>query len=248
MNKSQKGSLNQEKASYLKEKTKNGESIIRNTVGGAKNFSFSVEMEEKIHNELYRLWDTNKLERYSFFAEKLNEIFQQELSGLQKSISVSYIRSIFKAWGFSFKNSYAVHKNKKEASNVEYYNKYIEEIKDVPKATLLFQDESSFHTRDFKTTKFHGPKGQQMYYEDNLGTNDRYCASVLIAIRNDKSHAIYFQLRQDSNTAIDFAFFFLEHLIIILSNQETQSSSITLLLILKSLSPNMSILFLIKFK
>eukprot|EP01127_Copromyxa_protea_P017893 TRINITY_DN551_c0_g1_i4.p1 TRINITY_DN551_c0_g1~~TRINITY_DN551_c0_g1_i4.p1 ORF type:complete len:259 (-),score=47.23 TRINITY_DN551_c0_g1_i4:148-924(-) len=130
------------------------------------------------------------------------------LKPLGFDLTINYIHTILKGWGFSRKKNKIKPWTKFKRENVISYVHFLVEVKKIPWGNLKFMDESTFKSRSFHRDYVYGPKGEIQHdvsgnYAD-LSDGETYTVSLMTTLSGNGISPFVMHMKEGTNCQWDF--------------------------------------------
>jgi len=186
--------------SHLKKKRDIGERrfVIQSSIvthGGQRTTKWTPE-SRALYEAL--LWiDIEEHPAYSSVKRAKN------LAVIGLTVTPDYINKTLQIWDLHRKKPQVTHYNKYSPENIFYYSEYCLWVQQIPYEKLKFLDEAHFVHKDLATSSVIGEVGEPTFVVNNVDLDYRVSLTVMTTLSNS-TRTVVAQIREDSNTAIDF--------------------------------------------
>jgi len=168
--------------------------------GGLRNFKFSSLEHQKIRSIIWLLCNIDPTQKIQNYVTKLQE--------LGYDCGREFVRKIFCEWKWSWKKPEYIQLQKYTEENVKRYKDYAEWIVNQDLSKVKYMDEVHFVSKNVSKNKVLSPIGQKKILMRQEHFAETYSATCICSLSEEDP--TYINLREDSNTGMDFARFLLK--------------------------------------
>jgi len=118
-------------------------------------------------------------------------------------VSLSWVQRTLASWGWTWRKTRWVHRNKYTSDNIDDWARYAHLIASVSWGRLKFIDESHICSNDLARKQRVGPKGRELIVVDGIPLKSRFSLSLLTSIEHPAA-PLLFEIRDESNSQWDF--------------------------------------------
>ncbi|KAM9996551.1 hypothetical protein ACTFIZ_002349 [Dictyostelium cf. discoideum] len=164
--------------------------------GGARNYKFSEETEQDIHELIYMWIQMDKELSLVNISKKIKEQLNIDVNSM-------YLSRLLKNWGYSYRYPTYTEKLKYTPENIYHMRDFIRMMAHLNPLKVKFVDESHYSPVHVRRKKCFLPIGSKEPIVSNLPISKTYSTIVLTSIEPDQA-PIHWDIIEDTNDADNF--------------------------------------------